>query len=273
MYTENSLYTQIFKFYGLDKCEENRKKGMRYYLIRHLKKEFPQLNWKDPQQSWDNLPTCSKVRFTCIVIKEQFFKYNLNYNGRFSNEQIERKIKEELNKHLIHEQNLINNYNNENEAVFETYYDKNSSDDVNKKAYERFYKDLSKYLKVFTPLDYTEWEKINQRKPLRIYDYLMESSSHEESELVTSVSESEIDHTILQTLVKALSEKGIVRIDTKAIEDCLECVHNYDIEDFEPIQTPSDIDSNTSQAEQDAIITNTKYVRAKEKLEKLDFII
>ena len=118
------------------------------------------------------------------------------------------------------------------------------------------------------------------RKSLRIYDY---EKSYEfdhlpdETEGESYVSQQEIDHVILETVLKLLKDKFGFEIDVERIRKCLTIIQEAEMPDQEVIDErltryddtlPIDRDK-----QQQIIAGNIEYMQCKIARENLDFII
>ena len=118
---------------------------------------------------------------------------------------------------------------------------------------------------------FEEWKSF----PRRPFDYI-ESFQHDPiqySDMKDYPSQSEIDHVIIQLLLKIVQESANIKIDLPLIIETLTFLKNFETNDYDSLLNKYDPNIDIPKEEQDKLIDcNRQYILYKQKLDTLDFI-
>lgn len=274
---KNSIYTKVFEVYGLTKpkTESYLKVKTRNENIRTcIKKQFIAHH---PDREWSDLSKREQDIFVYLTMREKMFKnYVLDSNVRL---RLGKKLDNYIADNLLNESKLVDEYNQNQSDLLRNFYPKNASEKAKQKAYKDFCIAFKKSgIKISIPT-YEEWTAL----PLRIYDYIKSFEEEENRKLISGSynylpSNQEIDHIVLQVIIKQLREKLNIEIDINDIEHCLYTMKKYEsskmAQDFEFLKNDVDNTLNEEQKEleQKRVAFNREYVVCKRKIDNLDFV-
>lgn len=260
MAKRKELYEKAFKIYELNNKTDNQEHTIRNYIKKKLKKVY--------NKEWDKLTQLEQERFLYVIIRQDMLD---RYVPEGNHKKINKKIDKYLSDSLLIEKKLIEEFNQTNDDIRTNYDLSNQTDEAKKERYNHFCNSLNKKSPNTTPPSFNEWCK----NPISAYSYLNSMYSEERtSQSSYNVSESEVDHVIIKTLVKALRDKQNIDIDVDLIKECLQYKNDFcTFDPFDPIQTEVDPNINMPKDKQETIINeNLEYFRHMRILEALDFI-
>jgi len=275
MAKKETVYCVAFEIYEVMQAEKSKQDKMRKYIRENLNKRFPDKTWFD-------LSALEKNHFILIEIKDKFIS---DYIDISKQKRINAKIDKLISESMLQADMEIKEYNEKISNVYKSYYNEVDSDEDKKGAYEQFCNDLANINELVPIPTYEQWIHANEshnaikKTPHRdfgIYDYLMsyinENHPHANLDYYNPVSQAQVDHVLLQTIVSILKVENNIKIDIPLIKECLEFTNNFYIEDFEEFLTKYDPSLPLSKKEQDEIIEqNKKYITYKNMLEKAEF--
>ena len=274
MAKKETVYDVAFKIYEIpeDTGSDNiyNKERMRYHIRELLKKKYPD---KTRQETWANFSSMEKDCFVYIDIRNIMLKYV----HRTHRDHMEAKLDNLLRQSMLHAAEEIDEYNNNMLDLYKRYYNDDISLTEKHSRYKLFCQSLLSKDKTFPIPDYDTWVEENKDYALTIHDYL---SRHDEHVAIVAKQQptyqgnlqSDIDHLLIQIIVKILSDKFNVEIDIPHIKECLEFVNDFPIEPNEPLQSEINADLTIPEDEQNIIIENNKkFVTYKNRLADLDY--
>lgn len=260
MAKKETVYDIVFSIYELGYALEKDKNKIRKYLKRHLKKEYGE------NCDWNKLSAIQRDIFVYITIRQDMLS---NYVGSSKCKRINSKIDNILKESFLDSAKDVKQHNSLTEPLFKNYFDESDSDKKEK------YKILKNAIQKFNPNvpvpTFEEWLSC----PLRPYDYIG-TFENEPPELDNDYeyipSQSEIDHVVLQVLIKIVKEKLDIDINTKLIEECLTFLGNSEVERYETLPDEYDPQIPLSKEKQEKIIKlYRQYYTYKKMLDNLSF--
>lgn len=261
----NTVHRAITDMYDLKTLYKGQKQNIEKWTNRRFIKAF---NGKE----WESLNEIEKTKFVCIDIREDLLE-------KYIDPSYHKRIRGKIDNYIgdtFTEMNLFNARNKAMANMHKVYYEKNATEQEQKSNFNHFVKNLHLINDKIPIPTFEEWIEQNEKTPRRIYDYYMDfvhqpynKPNNPDEEPVT---QQEIDHVILETLMKVIEKQNGVRIDTEKIKSCLYFLKNYNIDDTEPLQLSYEPDSPLSREQQDKIIENNKtYINYFTMRNHLDF--
>lgn len=268
-------YKSIYKAYGLKYEDKAFKENVHDCINRVYEKS----EYKD--KTWQQLSPDEQNSFIYIDIYERMLK---NYFPNPEDAQtLEKQIELDYKKQYLAEMNEILSHNRAIKHLYDTRQDYEArvaevnmpQNVISHKAYNSFRRSLSEFATFqkieLCPPSEEEWLKLENG--YRIYDlymdYLDSSRIHYSTDTI-DVTQTEIDHVILLTIMKIIKEKWKKEIDVASIKECLSLVSNSTLEYTElyPISSKDDDIKPKKQAD----YTN-KILAAQNKIKNADFIL
>ncbi|WP_026524151.1 hypothetical protein [Butyrivibrio sp. MB2005] len=259
-----TVYDVVFEIYGLKQASKPTKEKIRSLVKRHLEKNYA-------GKTWNELSKIEKDAFVYITIRQKILD---KYVDASKHNKINKRIDDYLkNQFSILESDLaLRKHNSIIGAIYEQYYNPDDTESVKREKYQLLCHAIhNKNAKAPTP-SFDDW----CNNPLRPYDYIRtyeESDFYEEDDTIEAT-QAEIDHVILQTLLKEYSSNSNSFIDTDKIKECLTFLKNvpFDVSDNELLDK-YDPTINLPPEEQERIIqANRRYFAYLKMLKDLDFI-
>lgn len=268
-------YQSIYQTYGL------QYKGKKFLENVHdcINRVYEKSEYKD--KTWEQLSPDEQNSFIYVDIYKRMLK---NYFPKPEDAQTLEKQRElDYKKQYLAEMNEILSHNRAIKHLYDTRQDYEArvaevnmpQDVINHEAYNSFRRSLSEFAtsqKIeLCPPPEEEWLKLENG--YRIYDiymdYLDSSRIHYSTDTI-DVTQTEIDHVILLTIMKIIKEKWKKEIDVASIKECLSLVFNSTLEYTElyPISSKDDDIKQKKQAD----YTN-KILAAQNKIKNADFIL
>lgn len=268
-------YQSIYQTYGL------QYKGKKFIENVHdcINRVYEKSEYKD--KTWQQLSPDEQNSFIYIDIYERMLK---NYFPNPEDAQTLEKQRElDYKKQYLAEMNEILSHNRAIKHLYDTRQDYEArvaevnmpQNVISHKAYNSFRRSLSEFATFqkieLCPPSEEEWLKLENG--YRIYDlymdYLDSSRIHYSTDTI-DVTQTEIDHVILLTIMKIIKEKWKKEIDVASIKECLSLVSNSTLEYTElyPISSKDDDIKPKKQAD----YTN-KILAAQNKIKDADFIL
>lgn len=265
---KDSIYDAVFEVYELRYKTLKEKDTVRRFIKRAFKKSF-----KD-RTDWSALSQYEKNYFIYIIIKDTMLARYVKPIKQ--SVKIRQKINNFLSETLFLADNQQAKYNETMSEIHTIYYQDSNSKNEQRKKYKEFCDTLSSINDKVPIPAFEEWLSENASKPLRIYDYIMSFYREIEEQYFAgntpSCSQAEVDHVLLQILVKIVAKEHDIEINTSLIEECLSYLNNYHIQDFEPFLAEYDPALPLSKEKQHEIIKgNKKYMHYKTMLDNLNF--
>lgn len=276
MAKNETMYDVIFPVYELDKDSKQEKEKYRKLLRGRFEKKFP-------RKGWDNISQAEKDVFVFVDIREDMFNYYV------TDPAIQKRVLQRIDEKLktMFSQTMSVKHNRRVDIEFRTdYYKPKDSDTPKRKAYAEFCKDLSNVNRHVPIPEYNEWVQWNERAikgsgtPLTIHDCVMsfyDSLDSEYARVKNAVSQSEIDHVVLEILKGKFEKELGFEINIPKIKECLTYIKNHAFEESEYV--PTEVDSalgggkNASLEEQQKEMEeNARYIMYKEMWDNLDFV-
>lgn len=277
MAKKETMYDIIFDIYELKDDSIQKKEKYRKLIKRRFEKLF---HWKN----WEELSQTEKNTFVYIDLKEDMFHHYVTENTK--QKRIAKKIDEKLREILCPE--YLMEHNRKNANMFRTdYYKPEDSDTPKRKAYAEFCRDLSAINSRVPIPGFDEWIQQNERaraseqgRGLRIYDYVMDfyyNPGSQNAESKNKVSQTEVDHVVVEILKKKIEEELGIEINIPKIQECLSFIKNNEFEEFEEMPTEYDsspeTEKNISKEEQQKYIEDSnRYFMYLEMLRNLEFV-
>lgn len=209
---------------------------------------------------WDEMSPTEQDFFVYVTIRERVLKYVEKAFGKKMRTQIEKQTKGKCDESISIAQEMESMIEENIPFMFRRFDSSTMTDKEARAAYKEFYAALQTRNKRCPIPDYGTWKKDNHDNPRRPYDYIREFEECNPNEADDDMPlESEVDHVILHTILKYLSDYDNLQIDIEEIRKCLTIEKRYSIEDF------TDMDKNDPKL--------CQYLNAKTKLKNYDFII
>lgn len=269
-------YQSIYQTYGL------QYEGKKFLENVHdcINRVYEKSEYKD--KTWEQLSPDEQDFFIYIDIYERMLK---NY---FSNPEdaqtLEKQRELDYKKQYLAEMNEILSHNRAIKHLYDTRQDYEArvaevnmpQNVISHKAYNSFRRSLSEFATFqkieLCPPSEEEWLKLENG--YRIYDiymdYLDSSRIHYSTDKI-DVPQTEINHVILQTIVKALKDVCAIEIDVTAIKECLSLVYNSTLENTELYPRLSSEDDDVKQKGQELF---TEYIlKAQNRIKNADFYV
>lgn len=261
MAKKETVHDIVFRVYGLINADKDKKDKIRKYINRQLKKESP--------CNWDEFDSIQKDTFIYITICKTMLERYVIDEGK--KKKIEQSINSYLKETLLNSQKPLEAYNSTMYAIRENNFDSADCESVMKQKYNHLCKTIDKYNPMVPKPTFEEW-KIFPRRPL---DYI-ESFQHDPmqySDTNDYPSQAEIDHVIIQLLLKIVQEKANIEIDVLLIKKTLTFLKNFQLNDYDSLQSKYDPNIKIPKDKQEQLIHyNQQYILYKEMLDNLDFI-
>lgn len=259
---KKEIYTTIYNLYELNGIP--KKPSLRRLIRRHLEEEYP-------GKSWNELTLLEQHTFTHILIKEPIFTRYI-HNEPYKIKKIEQKIQRESRAMFLDADAKLKEQNEKNEKIMKQYYVESDTEQEKKEAYKQFAEDYKASIFWGTLPTYEEWTK----RPLRLYDYIMEKIHESDQESITKEKtelHEKINDAIIKTLIKIIEDEHKIKIDLQLITDCITFLDNYDCGDaFGQLLVEYDPTLPLSKEEQKEIISiNRECQRYNEMLDRLKF--
>lgn len=258
------IYKDVYNEYEFNEETENFKRNIRDVVSKEYKKSY-----KD--REWGELSSFEKNRFLYIQIRGKM----LDKMDSSKATRIGKKIDKLVDKNLIDVDVAIREHNAIISQAYEIYYCSTDSIEEMNNNYEKFCCILKLYRERVPIPSFDEWKRRNEISPIRVYDYCQsyyEEARHKIDENIAT--QKEVDHVILQTILKVLEEKNGIKIDVESIEKTLFYLKNYQIEEDDILTTQEESSQCMSKEENEMLINNDqKYKYYEMKLKNLDFVI
>lgn len=260
---KKEIYTELFEYYFISKNDDTRNRRIRKIIRERLKKTFP-------SRKWEELTEIEKQQFKLVTMKDYLIKFSRNQK------ETEVKIKEDLEKTLFKANEALAKHNKYIETLFTQYYDASAPEEEQHDSYLLFCENLHQYFPTEVPPTFEEWKA----HPLRLYDiqqnllwnpdpYPQEHGLYESA----SVTQSQIDHTVLECILIVLERELNCKIDIASIKHCLDMTSNIEDISAVPLQAEIDPSLNMPTAEQQRRIDqNLDLMESIRKLNEHDFI-
>lgn len=265
MAQKKEIYKEIFEVYEFGKEINDNLHGIRRYIRDEMIRTYP-------NKEWSELSRFEKNRFIYIIIRAKMFEFiDASKHNRLN-----LKIDRFIDMNMLKVDDSIHEYNDILSNASNIFYCEGDTSDKMRMNYNKFCSALEKYNNMVPIPSYEEWLEWNKKGPIRVLDYChsyyIENQSIDNPDKI-KVSQTEIDHIALQTLLKVIEKKLSIKIDMELIDETISYIKNYHIEEDEPFFQEYDSSLNLSQEEFDVIKkSDQKYVYYKKKLEELDFI-
>lgn len=249
-------YETIFKTYHLTNANKKQKQTMRHRLKTMFKNTFN-------GEKWENLDDASQEYFIYDKIKDIMLKYVLEYRSK-RYKQVEAEINKKCSEKYFeateairsHNQAITHLYDTKKEYI-ERALESDSSllqPDLENKAYNIFCKQLGFFSKSFfqdrkklIPPSKEDW--LESERGFSIYDIYMsylEENAVQNSYNPINVSQAEIDHEILYTIVEILKKEFRIQINIDEIRNNLIRTIDSALDVTEPYTT--DIENDNMRA-------------------------
>lgn len=256
------IFTELFNYYEISRMNDTKNRRIRKVIKERLAKAYP-------SREWAELTDFEKQTFKLVTMKDYLIEESKNKT------KIERKIKAELENTLYEANKALSAHNNYIDLLFKQFYDESASIEENHDSYLIFSSYCQKYFPSEIPPTYEEWIE----RPLRLYD-IQQSIFEKNIELdnpysskCAPVSQSKIDHVILECVLLILENKLGTTIDIASIRHCLEMTQDIDFLNTDSLQSDVDISLPESEEEQKRQITyNLDLMQSIRKLDEHDFI-
>ena len=224
-------YGKIFEKYHLAYASENSKQTMRHRLQAMFKETFN-------GEKWENLDDASKDYFIYKKIQNRMLKYARKYS-RDDYKEVEAEINKICSEKYFeateairsHNQAITHLYDTKKEYIEQALESDSSllQSDLENKAYNIFCKQLGSFSKSFfqdrkklIPPSKEDW--LESESGFSIYDIYMsylEENAVQNSYNPINVSQAEIDHEILYTIVEILKKEFRIQINIDEIRNNL----------------------------------------------------
>ena len=272
MTKKETVYAYVFKLYELEYKPKGDKEKIRSFIKRQLDKHV---------EIWYEYTELEKVEFAYIKIRDKMLK---NYVDVSKHKRIINKLDTFLNETYMIAAPELKAHNSIIGAIFENHINALDTDSEKKENYDQLCNAIKKYNPDIPVPTYDEWNETRDRillNPpphcLRAYDYI---SSYQDEQLELNdktiyPTQSEIDHVIIQILLKNYQEQNNVTVDVPLIKECLTFIKNFDFhaDGNDELLTEYDPELAISKEDQDEIIKkNLRYFNYKKLLENLAFI-
>ena len=257
MQNSGSVYKEIFHFYNIKFNSNQEKQTARKFIKERLKKEFPQFDWSD-SSNWDKLSVVDRNHFKTVTVREYF-----TVKSSSDEKTIKQKIDTEMKDKLIDARTRLKEHNEYATNLFRRFHDEDASDEENRRLYEEFITLLPNYTVTTRTPTYEEFLK----GPHRLYDYqmseindcMMEDYYDDDPYKPTPVTEADIDHIALRSIIKYLESSLSISIDYEGIKDCLTTSNSFNMV-YDRTDTVVECDETL------------KFFAARKRLEELDFV-
>lgn len=271
MAKKETVHDVVFKLYELKHAPENDKHEIRRINRNALDGDI---------KKWDKLSKLDKIELIFFRIRSDV----LEYVDASKRKRIENKLVNELEKTYMIAAPELKAHNSVISAIFENHINALDTDSEKKENYDQLCNAIKKYNPDIPVPTYDEWNDTRDRillNPpphcLRAYDYI---SSYQDEQLELNdktiyPTQSEIDHVIIQILLKNYQEQNNVTVDVPLIKECLTFIKNFDFhaDGNDELLTEYDPELAISKEDQDEIIKkNLQYFSYKKLLENLAFI-
>lgn len=258
------IFTELFNYYEISRLDDTRNRKIRKVIKERLAKAYP-------AREWGELTDLEKQTFKLVTMKDYLIEESKNRT------KIEKKIKVELEKTLYAANIALSDHNNYIDLLFKQFYDESASIDEKHDSYLIFSSYCQKYFPSEIPPTYEEWIE----HPLRLYDIqqrIFEKNRLEPDDPYSSkcapVSQSKIDHVILECVLITIENELGIKIDIASIRRCLEMTQDIDFLNTDSLQSVVDTALPESEDEQKRrIVYNLELMQSIKKLEEHDFII
>lgn len=234
-------------------CRDKRDSVVR--IVREEMRKF------SPQKSWEDLSKYEQDYFVFVHIRGRMLRYIEKIFDKKARDKVERNIEIESKKRMLESQKAALLHNEQVRVAYASYDTSTLSEQEAQELYQTFCRNMKKANNECPIPLYEEWREQTRKQPMRPYDYIM-SFCHEPlcpGEDLDKPHESAVDHVVLHTLLKYLSDTQGITINIPDIKECLANLSGCDIRDFSLLDPGS--------------IATHQYFAAKEKLDNLDFII
>ena len=258
------IYTELFHYYSISRNNDTKNRRIRKVIRTRFAKEHSGKEWED-------LTELEKQRFKLITMKDYLLQFS-NYP-----ETVSKKIDDELENTLFKANEAIVEHNNYIHILRKQFFEPSASEDEQRKAYELFCEMLHQYFPKEVPQTFEEWKN----NPLTLYDIMMDSSNpsnpiYEPNDDYEPqyISQAQVDHVVLECVLKLLKDEFKYTIDVESIKHCLNMTLDIDSLNSDSMQTEIDPSSeNTIEEQQKIIDTNQDIMKSIQKLDEHDFII
>lgn len=269
-------YQKIYQAYGLKDEDKKFKENVHDYINRMYEKS----KYKD--KTWQQLSPDEQEYFIYYEIFDKMLNvYVLDSKGKSSLKKKRKRSREimfaiEMHQILSHNKAFEHLYDTRQDYEARVTKENLSQEEISRRAYNSFRRSLSEFATFqkieLCPPSEEEWLKLENG--YRIYDiymdYLDSSRIHYSTDKI-DVPQTEIDHVILQTIVKALKDVCAIEIDVTAIKECLSLVYNSTLENTELYPRLSSEDDDVKQKGQELF---TEYIlKAQNRIKNADFYV
>ena len=253
MQTKSSVYKEIFSFYKVHFTSRQDKQSAYKYIRDNLKRQFPSYDWSDTG-NWYKLSIVDRNQFKLVTVRDHFTE-----RSELGKKEINKKIATETKDNYIDARIKIKEQNEFAYNMHRKLYDKNASEEENRASYIEFCSLLPKCTFTTQTPSYEEFMK----GPETLYNYYMsdmaETLNHyPEDDDPVPVTNADVDHIALQSIIKFLEEKHAIKVDFDGIRDCLSTSFAYTADAVEPVEENEE---------------TLRFFAAQKRLDDLDFVI
>lgn len=256
-----SLHDKVFRIYDLERADSTKKDAIRHYLDRKIKNVSPYI--------WENFNSVEKDIFIYITIRPRMLGHYITDENKIK--KINRSIENYLKETHLDAHKPLKTYNANINALRENHYDSTDSESELLQKYKHLCNSINNYNPMVPKPTFEEWKSF----PRRPFDYI-ESFQHDPiqySDTKDYPSQSEIDHVIIQLLLKIVQEKANIKIDVPLIIETLTFLKNFETNNYDSLLNEYDPNIDIPKEEQDRLIDyNRQYILYKQMLDNLDFI-
>lgn len=157
----NIDYNTIFNIYGLNGANKTKKNVTRRIIRKKLKRLYG-------DKKWDELTDYQKEKFIYSDIKDDILSHLEPTKQKKVKERIQKKY-DNYREELYKIKDQIKDHNQKEAVRYIQYFDKNNSEEDNRKAHDKLCENLKMYFPGIRIPSYEEWKE----NPMTIYDYEM----------------------------------------------------------------------------------------------------
>ena len=250
-----NIYDELFDFYHINRARPNIR-NIRSTIRERLKKQYP-------GKTWDELDDYQRYEFKVHTMRD----YLLKHTGYAK--KVEKQL-EEAQKGELEAFRIVNEHNEQFRTQFIEYYKESDTEEEQKKAYKEFCNNVRQLFPKETIPSFEAWKN----HPITLYsiqqssldEALKEYQSKNYSKPLRTIpiKQSEIDHIIIECILKFLEEKYKVTVDVSAIEDCLKA-QKYK-------ENSLDLPIGLLSEQRNVNLESANIIKSLERLKNLDFI-
>lgn len=255
-----TIYDVVFRTYEVNYADKKTKEKIRKFIKRQLNKEYP-------NRDWNALSKYEKDTFIYITIKHKMLN---DYTVETTRTKLERKIDSYVKNEFLQFDSNIKQHNTLIGQLNCQYYNEHDSDEIKLEKYN----ELCKVIKSFN--NYVPLPEFNQwiNHPLTPFDYIISHESNPKCDNSFIVSESQMDHIIIEAMLKKFCEMNHLALNRDKIKECLNYLQDVPPDEFDYYPDEKDmklLDTDEQLEMKETYTSFLKYEYYKKMLSNYDF--